>query len=75
MLRAIVCQHDKVVPYGMYIITHLKYIKVCSWVGVMGRIIVLNATFNSFSDISWRSVLLVDKTGVPEENHRPVAGH
>jgi len=32
---------------------------------------VFNATFNNISAISWRSVLLVEETGVPEENHRP----
>ena len=31
---------------------------------------VFNATFNNISDISWRSVLLVEETGVPRENHR-----
>jgi hypothetical protein len=28
---------------------------------------VFNATFNIISVISWRSVLLVEKTGVPEK--------
>jgi hypothetical protein len=32
-----------------------------------------HATFNNISVISWRSVLLVDETRAPEENHRPVA--
>jgi hypothetical protein len=36
---------------------------------------VFNATFNNISVISWRSVLLVEKIGGPEENHRPVASH
>jgi hypothetical protein len=36
--------------------------------------IVLNVTFNNISVISWRSVLLVEETGIPEENHLPVAG-
>jgi hypothetical protein len=36
---------------------------------------MLNATFNNISVISWRSVLLVDETGVPGENHRPVTSH
>ena len=31
--------------------------------------------FNNISVISWLSVLLVEETGVPGENHRPVAGH
>ena len=34
---------------------------------------VFNATFNNISAISWRSVLLVKETGVPGENHQPVA--
>ena len=33
---------------------------------------VLNATFNNISVISWRSVLLEEETGVPGENNRPV---
>jgi hypothetical protein len=37
------------------------------WVGFM----VFNATFNNISVISLRSVLLVEGTGIPEENHRP----
>ena len=36
---------------------------------------VFNATFNIISVISWRSVLLMEETGVPGENHRPVANH
>ena len=32
---------------------------------------VFNATFNNISVISWQSVLLVEKTGVPGEIHRP----
>ena len=37
-----------------------------------GRVMVFYATFNNISVISWRSVLMVDDTGVPGENHRPV---
>ena len=32
---------------------------------------VFNATFNNISVISWRSVLLMEVTGVPVEIHRP----
>jgi hypothetical protein len=32
-------------------------------------------TFNYISVISMRSILLVEETGGPEENHRPVAIH
>ena len=34
-------------------------------------VIVLNAFFNNISVISWQSVLLVEKTGVPGEIHWP----
>jgi hypothetical protein len=30
---------------------------------------VFNATFNNISVILWQSVLLVEETGVPGENH------
>jgi hypothetical protein len=43
--------------------------------GLVGWFMVSNATFNNISIISWRSVLLVEETGVPGENHRPVASH
>jgi hypothetical protein len=41
----------------------------------MVRVIVLNATFNNISVILWRSVLFVEETRVPRENHRPAASH
>jgi len=40
--------------------------------GLGVRVVVFNATFNNISIISWRSVLLVDETGIPGEKHRPV---
>ena len=36
---------------------------------------VFNATFQNISVVSWQSVLLVEETRVPGENHRPVASH
>ena len=39
------------------------------------RIMVFNAIFNNISVISWWSVLVVEETGVPGENHRPIASH
>jgi hypothetical protein len=36
---------------------------------------VFNATFNNISIILWRSVLLVEETGVPGENHLSVTSH
>jgi len=44
------------------------------WFGLV-RFMVFNATCSNISVISWRSVLLVEETGVPGENHRPVASH
>ena len=44
-------------------------------IGLRVRVMVFNATFNNISVISWQSVLLVEETGVPVENHRPVASH
>ena len=39
------------------------------------RVMVFNATFNNISAISWRSVLLVEETGVPGEYQRPAASY
>ena len=40
---------------------------------VLFCLMVFNVTFNNISLISWQSVLLVEETGGPGENHRPVA--
>ena len=34
---------------------------------------MFNVTFNNISVISWQSVLLVEETRVPRENHKPAA--
>jgi hypothetical protein len=39
------------------------------------RVMVFNATFNNISVISWWSILQVEETRVPGENHRPAASH
>ena len=36
---------------------------------------MFNNSFSNISVISWRSVLLVEETGVPRENHLPAASH
>jgi hypothetical protein len=41
----------------------------------LGWFMVFNATFNNISAISWWSVLLVEETREPGENHRPAASH
>jgi hypothetical protein len=42
-------------------------------VRIVAVAVVFNATY--ISVISWRSVLLVDETGVLGENHQPAASH
>jgi len=42
---------------------------------IIVSVMMLHATFNNISVISWRSVLLVEETQVPGEKHRPVASH
>jgi hypothetical protein len=37
--------------------------------------LVFGATFNNILVISWQSVLLVEETGVPGENHQPAESH
>jgi hypothetical protein len=53
---------------------NIKYMMIMVF-GLDIRVMVFNATFNNISVISWRSVLLVEETGVPGENHQPVASH
>jgi hypothetical protein len=36
---------------------------------------VFNVTFNNITVTSWQSVVLVEETGIPGENHRPAASH
>ena len=38
-------------------------------------LMVFNATFNNVSVISWQSVLVVEETGGPGENHQHVGSH
>ena len=38
-------------------------------------LMVINDTFNNIPALSWQSDLLVEETGGPGENHRPVASH
>ena len=42
---------------------------------VLVGFMVLNITYNNISVISCQSALLVEETGGPGENHRPVASH
>jgi hypothetical protein len=53
----------------------LTRIELTALVEVRVRFIVLNATFNNISAISWRSVLMVAEKGVPRENNGSAASH
>ena len=57
-------------------LVHFFFYCLFAVVGFFGVFfMVFSATFNNISAISWRSVLLVEETGGPGENHRPVASH
>jgi hypothetical protein len=43
-------------------------------IGLEG-VMVFITTFNNISVKSWRSVLLLEKTELPRENHGPAASH
>ena len=57
-----------------------KFKSIMLWItntngGLFVCLMVFNATFNNISVISWWLVLLMEETGGPRENHRPVASH
>jgi hypothetical protein len=45
------------------------------WFTLSVSVMVFNVNFNSISVILWRSVLLVEETGVSGENHRPAVSN
>jgi hypothetical protein len=60
------------------VITQVKDLKVSLVIEVgllFVCLMVFDATFNNISVISWRSIVLVEETGGPGENHRPVTSH
>jgi hypothetical protein len=46
-----------------------------SWKRSLIGVMAYKTIFNNISRISWRSVLLVEETGVRGRNHRPVGSH
>jgi hypothetical protein len=61
-----------------FVIQHANHYTTYAVPGLLMEVnwfMVLNATFNNISVISWWSVLLVEETGVSGENHRLVASH
>jgi hypothetical protein len=63
LISPITCSHHDIGETSLCAIFILGDIVV--WV----RVMVLNTTFSNISVKSWLSVLLVDETGVPGENH------
>ena len=53
------------------------YLRVWNRFSISGLIwlMLFNPTLNNISAISLRSVLLMEETGIPRENHWPVASH
>jgi hypothetical protein len=57
-----------------FILSRSKFL-LLTLIIIVFSLMVYNVTFNNISVISWRSVLLVEETGVPGENHQPVASY
>ena len=53
----------------------MNYMFLDQYLGGCGWLVAFNAISNNISVIWWRSVLLVEETGVPGENHKPPASH
>ena len=63
--------HSKYILYCPHI--SLNYVDLSLFQYLLKiQVMVFNATFNNISVLSWWSVLLVEETGVPGKNHRPV---
>ena len=60
-----------------FVLWFLKEHVLCSLhvLDILLIFLMFHVTFNIISVISWRSVLLVEESGVPGENHRPAASH
>jgi hypothetical protein len=68
-VKHLVYVYHNILPQMATVIVLMHQMSVSMIVCLM----VFNATFNNISVISWQSVLLMEETGGPEENHRPVA--
>jgi hypothetical protein len=64
-------------PYHYYQLWPLSRVEeiLTSIISALLSLMVFNVTFNNISVISWRSVLLVEETGGPGGNHRPVVSY
>ena len=59
----------------MFSYMYIEIVERLSYTWLFVCLMVLSATYNNISVISWRSVLLVEETGGPGENHRSVTSH
>ena len=60
---------------NIYFIFRQWIVNPSHWVHLLLKKKTFNTTFNNISVIPWQSVLLVEETWVPGENHRHVASH
>ena len=71
--------HDMTNRRHQFMSTQKDYMHLCTITKIndkTGRMVmVFNVIFNNILVISWQSVLLVEETGVPRENHSPVESH
>jgi hypothetical protein len=66
-INVLICVHSVLVSTLLTYIKHERRVTI--------RVMVFNATFNNILVIFWRSVLMVEETGVPGVNHRPFTSH
>ena len=59
-------------PFLYKTVFHCRRVVFCGWLVLLT---VFNTAFNNNSAILWRSVLLVEETGVSEENYQPFASN
>ena len=76
LVKLLLMPHAYLHSVAMYLIGHSKIFLnegfyICPTCVIVGLVwfMVFNATFNNISVILWWSVLLVQETGVPGENH------
>jgi hypothetical protein len=71
--------HDMTNRRHKFMSTPKDYMHLCTITKINDktgrRVMVFNVIFNNILVISWQSVLLVEETGVPRENHIPVESH
>jgi hypothetical protein len=76
--EALICWHAHTITWLQNICAHIKglFVVLQLWKKIcIVCFMVFNTTFNNIAVISWQSVLLVEETGQPGENHRPVTSH